>query len=421
MAPPGPSLQTPRLLARSARVTLDARPSHVFASGAAAIRAKSSGGPRRRQSELRPARLRRLLRRDAASADSIVLSGQAWHLRTGMASRDPNRKRTARGRGRGARRGAAAKSAGETELRRHSAVRDAQRARLLLAAAEAARELGVAEVTVAEIVARSAVSRRTFYEMFPNCHDCLLATFEEGVRRAQAAVVPAYRAGRSWRERISSGLAALLCFLDEQPTLGGFLLVDSLGAGEEVLQRRAGAMRALVDAVDRGRRAARSQKGLSKMSAEGLVGAVLSILHTRMLTGMDASLLSLHGQLMSMIVRPYLGGAAAAAELRRPAPKAQSGRRRRPDLLHEVRIRWTHRTIAVLLAVAAKPGASNREIGARAGISDQGQISKLLTRLQRLELIENSGGPHTKGQPNSWHLSATGAEVEALIKEQSVT
>lgn len=336
-----------------------------------------------------------------------------------MASRDSNRKRSAQTRTEGARRRSRVKPAGASERRQPSAVRDAQRARLLLAAAESARELGVAEVTVAEIVSRSAVSRRTFYEMFENCHDCLLATFEESVRRAGAAVVPAYRSARSWRERIGAGLAALLSFLDEQPTLGGFLLIDSLGAGEEVLQRRAAVMRALVDAVDRGRRAARSQKGLSRMSAEGLVGAVLSILHTRMLAGKNGTLLSMHGQLMGMIVRPYIGPAAASAELKRPTPKAQARPNRQPDLLREVRIRWTYRTITVLLSVAALPGGSNREIGTQAGIADQGQISKLLTRLQRLELIENHGGPPSRGQANAWHLTAKGIEVGALINEQS--
>ena len=47
-------------------------------------------------------------------------------------------------------------------------------------------------------------------------------------------------------------------------------------------------------------------------------------------------------------------------------------------------MRLTYRTVRVLGAVGEHPGASNREIAERAGISDQGQISKLLYAPGRL-------------------------------------
>ena len=54
-------------------------------------------------------------------------------------------------------------------------------------------------------------------------------------------------------------------------------------------------------------------------------------------------------------------------------------------------------------------GASNREIAKRADIADQGQMSKLLTRLARLELITNVGEGQEKGMCNAWHLTDRGA------------
>lgn len=79
-------------------------------------------------------------------------------------------------------------------------------------------------------------------------------------------------------------------------------------------------------------------------------------------------------------------------------------------------MRLTYRTVQVLIVIAAKPGASNREIADRSGISDQGQISKLLTRLQRLELVENRGEGQPKGAPNAWHLTERGARVEQATR-----
>ncbi len=44
----------------------------------------------------------------------------------------------------------------------------------------------------------------------------------------------------------------------------------------------------------------------------------------------------------------------------------------------------------------------------RAGIVDQGQISKLLGRLQARGLIAKMGGGSTRGAPNSWTLTERG-------------
>lgn len=79
-------------------------------------------------------------------------------------------------------------------------------------------------------------------------------------------------------------------------------------------------------------------------------------------------------------------------------------------------MRLTYRTIRVLLAVAEQPGVSNRQVGDSAGIADQGQISKLLGRLQRLELISNTGlGPGT-GAPNAWSLTGKGHQFADSIR-----
>jgi DNA-binding IclR family transcriptional regulator len=71
----------------------------------------------------------------------------------------------------------------------------------------------------------------------------------------------------------------------------------------------------------------------------------------------------------------------------------------------------TYRTVRVLEAIAAQPGASNRGVAHSAGIADQGQVSKLLARLQRHGLLANRGVGHVKGEPNAWTLTERGARV----------
>jgi DNA-binding IclR family transcriptional regulator len=78
-------------------------------------------------------------------------------------------------------------------------------------------------------------------------------------------------------------------------------------------------------------------------------------------------------------------------------------------------MRVTGRTLMVVEAIGKLPGASNREVATAAGITDQGQISKLLARLERLGLIENTGHGHLSGEPNAWHLTPLGERVTTQL------
>jgi DNA-binding MarR family transcriptional regulator len=86
------------------------------------------------------------------------------------------------------------------------------------------------------------------------------------------------------------------------------------------------------------------------------------------------------------------------------------------DPPQKLSVRRTYRTWQVLRAISdltsVRPGAgpSNREVADAAGIEDEGQASRLLKRLERLELIENTGLA-SHGKPNAWALTAKGEEA----------
>ena len=73
--------------------------------------------------------------------------------------------------------------------------------------------------------------------------------------------------------------------------------------------------------------------------------------------------------------------------------------------------RLTVRTHLVLTAVAEHTGPSSREIAEAAGVRDEGQISKLLARLQDRGLIHNTARA-SAGVPKAWQLTPQG---EALL------
>jgi AcrR family transcriptional regulator/DNA-binding MarR family transcriptional regulator len=299
---------------------------------------------------------------------------------------------------------------------------DIQRARMIEAIGRGAAEVGAGNLTVADVVARAGVSRRTFYELFKDCEDCLLAAFDGAVNRVTRRAAVLWLGSGNWRWRIRSSLADVLRFLDDEPYLARLLLVEALGAGPRVLARRQQAMARLVAIVDGVRAESEAARRAPPVTAEAVVGGVASVLYTRLLEGCQEPLEDLLNPLMSMVVMPYLGAAAARRELSRPLPD----RRRRDgpseeSPLRELGIRVTYRTASALAAVAVHPGASNRQIAGACGIGDQGQVSKLLARLERLGLVENSAvGSALRGAPNAWRLTKRGRAVHHALAARSL-
>jgi DNA-binding MarR family transcriptional regulator len=77
--------------------------------------------------------------------------------------------------------------------------------------------------------------------------------------------------------------------------------------------------------------------------------------------------------------------------------------------------RLTHRTVRALDAIREQPGVNNRTVAEESGITDQGQVSKLLSRLERLALIENRGLGQSRGASNAWHITTRGFELVRAI------
>jgi DNA-binding MarR family transcriptional regulator len=77
-----------------------------------------------------------------------------------------------------------------------------------------------------------------------------------------------------------------------------------------------------------------------------------------------------------------------------------------------------YRSCKVLMVIATQPGASNREVADAAEVSDQGQISKLLARLQLLGLIRDRG-EWRLGERHAWRLTARGKRVERASGAES--
>jgi AcrR family transcriptional regulator len=298
-------------------------------------------------------------------------------------------------------------------------VAELQRQRMLSAVVEVVGEDGYLSMTVAQVISRARVSRKTFYDVFDDREDCFLGAFEQASAQARGIATEAFELGTGWREGLRCALARLLTFMDEEPEIARLCLVEALVAGPRVAARRRQLLSEIALLIDRARLL--TSREPPAVTAEGVVGGITMVLHARLLDDGRGPMGELLGPMMSMIVLPYLGARAASRELARPS--AEPGYRRREasnvgsgDPLAGLKIRFTYRTVRALMVVAEQPGASNREVADGSGIIDQGQISKLLRRLERLGLVENRGLGQQKGAANAWHLTDRGTRVEQATR-----
>lgn len=136
---------------------------------------------------------------------------------------------------------------------RHHLSRDevqaAQRGRMMLALAEVMAEKGYAATSVADVLARSGVSRETFYQQFSSKLDAFLHTFDTAAGLLLATVEGGAGRRGSRAQRIERILTTYLDALAGQPSFARLFLVESYAAGPAAIERRAAVQARMVDAL----------------------------------------------------------------------------------------------------------------------------------------------------------------------------
>ncbi len=202
---------------------------------------------------------------------------------------------------------------------RHGLSRDfvaqSQRGRILDALVACIAEQGYPETRVTDLIARSGVSRKTFYEHFSDKEECFLAAYDMAVTMLMTGVTQAYEAEEEWVDAIRAALSAFLGFLAEHPDLTRLCIVDVHAVGERALARRDAAVRGFYYFLDAGRGDA--PRALPGLTAEAVTGGMYEIVYGRVLRGTAEELPRLLPELMYWAMMPFLGHEAAAAEMER--------------------------------------------------------------------------------------------------------
>jgi AcrR family transcriptional regulator len=270
---------------------------------------------------------------------------------------------------------------------------------------------------------RAGIAEDVFYEIFPSVEGCYWAAFAMGLDRLSHAVAEACAQDEAWLERVRSGLVALLGFLDDEPSWARLLLSQTPVAGTGAPQSEQRLLGIVTQLFENGGPRVLSQSvPPSSMTAELVAGGTFAVIRARVLNEPREALVELAPSLMGFIVRPYLGEAAAQAELEGKPSRTGDASPNEPRVdtisrASELPVRATHRTTLVLRAIARSPYSTNREIAQAAELTDEGQTSKLLARLERRGVIKNVGLGPARGEPNAWVLTASGRRTVNVINE----
>ena len=194
---------------------------------------------------------------------------------------------------------------------RHSLTRElvlaSQRGRLLDAMAQAVAESGYGPTTVAQVVARAGVSRKTFYEHFADKEECFLALYDTGIAYVLGRILEALEGHDDPRERVGIGLRAFLGVLSEEPAFCRAMVAEAQAAGTAAVERRRTVLRIFAERYLELNRLAREEDPavpeLSDDVALGLVGAILELVSLRVEEGRTDALPELAEPLTAFVAR----------------------------------------------------------------------------------------------------------------------
>lgn len=191
-------------------------------------------------------------------------------------------------------------------------VERSQRERLLAAVVRVTVANGYESTTVADILGEAGVGRESFYELFDDKLDCMLAAHKLLVDNLEEQVREAYIAEGPWPRRIRDGLAATLDWFAADPEVARFTLVEMSTVGpafRPVFKAEfARATALLEEGLD--------EDGVNPELAEATplaVGAILARLYEEVILGRVAELPRLLPDLTYKLLVPFIGEEEARA------------------------------------------------------------------------------------------------------------
>jgi AcrR family transcriptional regulator len=181
-----------------------------------------------------------------------------------------------------------------------------QRERMLDAVARAVADKGYERASVADILARAGVSRRTFYEQFADKEDCFLSAYRTIFADFAAAALAAYQRRQRWPDRIAASLRVFISSLAEEPAYARAGIVEVLAAGPRAIELRDSLMQGFLPSFDASRPEVPNH-GAPRIVAEATVGGIYEVVYRHIVAEGPQTLPGLLPELTYVALAPFVG------------------------------------------------------------------------------------------------------------------
>jgi AcrR family transcriptional regulator len=194
-------------------------------------------------------------------------------------------------------------------------VERSQRERLLAAVVRVIATKGYDATSVADILEEAGVGRESFYELFDDKLDCLLAAHTALVDNLEASIRAVYDQPGPWPDRVRESVAAMLDWFAADPAAARVTLVELTAVGSVGRERFQEHFRRFAKLLedgytDTGLGAARPQ------ASELAVSAAIARVYEDVVRGRAAELSGLAPALTYEMLVPFVGEEGARAQER---------------------------------------------------------------------------------------------------------
>ena len=192
-------------------------------------------------------------------------------------------------------------------------VERSQRERLMAAVVRVTARKGYDATSVADILDEAGVGRESFYELFDDKLDCLLAAHDVLVDHLEATIKAAYDQPGPWADRVRNSVAAMLEWFAADPAAARVTMVELAGVGSVARERFQDSFRRFSKLLEEGYD--ERELGAARPQASELaVGAGIARVYEEVVRGRAAELPGLLPELTYEILVPFVGEEVARAQ-----------------------------------------------------------------------------------------------------------
>lgn len=188
-----------------------------------------------------------------------------------------------------------------------------QRERLLAAVVRVTAANGYESTSVADILEEAGVGRESFYELFEDKKDCLLAARAILIDDLGTTVAEAYNGPGAWADRVRDGLAAMLDWFAADPAAAKVIFVEFAAIGTASRELFQSDFARFTKLMNDGLGQVEPVPGLPH-TTELAIGAALARVHEEVVRDRTDALPRLLPDLTYELLVPFIGEEKAGVE-----------------------------------------------------------------------------------------------------------